>query len=172
MKRIFFLLSLTLLTLIAANAQDSTAKKQYVGKYKFPEGSIVPEVVVVMDNGALMMNSSAGTSSLEQIKADTFSIVSFNGTAVFIRNNTKKVIGVHIDASGYVLDGVKDSTAIIDVSYYKPGINSQLQSVFAPAYVSANSLEKEKIKNYIIVRECMFTVPGSKPYRLNKNVIF
>jgi hypothetical protein len=111
MKRTLLFLSMMLVTVVAANAQDSTAKKDYVGKYKFPEGSVVADVDVVIDNGVLMMNSSAGTSTLELIKGDTFSITSFNGTAAFKRNDAKKVIGVHIDAGGYVLDGVKDSTA-------------------------------------------------------------
>jgi hypothetical protein len=110
MKRTLLLLSITLVTLGTLHAQDSTAKKELAGKYKFPDGSVVPEVEVVIDNGVLMMNSSAGTSSLELVKGDTFSIVAFNGTAVFKRNDAKKVIGVHIDAGGYVLDGVKDSS--------------------------------------------------------------
>jgi hypothetical protein len=104
-----------LLILAAANAQDSTQRKDYLGKYKFPEGSVVPEVEVLIENGALMMNSSAGTSSLELIKGDTFTIVAFNGTAAFKRNDAKKVISVHIEAGGYILDGVKDSTTTTHV---------------------------------------------------------
>ncbi len=100
--------SITLTTL----AQDS-AQSQLLGKYKFPDGSVVTEVVVGFENGGLTMNSSAGTSVLELIKGDSFNIVSFNGTAVFKRNDAKKVIGVHVDASGYVLDGVKDGAAIV-----------------------------------------------------------
>jgi hypothetical protein len=46
------------------------------------------------------------------VKGDTFNIVNFNGIAVFKRNEMKKVTGVHIDASGYVLDGIKDSVAV------------------------------------------------------------
>ena len=44
MKRTLLLLSMVLLTIVAVNAQDSTQKKEYVGKYKFPDGSVVPEV--------------------------------------------------------------------------------------------------------------------------------
>src|SRR5438094_601534 len=98
-------------------AQDSTARKELIGKYKFPAGSVVEEVIVMQDNGTLMMNSSAGTSALELIKGDSFNIVNFNGIAVFKRNDMKKITGVHIDASGYVLEGVKDSaTAHLQVS--------------------------------------------------------
>ena len=109
MKKITLLFTIVMSIAIAANAQDTTTQKQYLGKYKFPDGSVVPEVEVVIENGQLMMNSSAGTSSLELLKPDSFSIVNFNGVAVFKRNADKKVIGVHIDAGGYILDGVKDT---------------------------------------------------------------
>jgi len=109
MKKITLLLALIMTVAIATNAQDTAVQKQYLGKYKFPDGSVVPEVEVLIESGQLMMNSSAGTSSLELLKPDSFSIVSFNGYAVFRRNADKKVIGVHIEAGGYVLDGTKDT---------------------------------------------------------------
>jgi hypothetical protein len=112
MKKILLLLPIALMCVISVFAQDSTAKKELVGKYKFPDGSVVAEVDVLIDNGVLMMNSSAGTSSLDFLKPDSFSIVAFNGTAVFKRNDQKKIIGVHIDAGGYILDGVKDSVKL------------------------------------------------------------
>jgi hypothetical protein len=113
MKQFKIIFTLVLLfTAVLAVAQDSTARKELVGKYKFPAGSVVEEVIVMQDNGILMMNSTAGTSSLELVKGDTFNIVNFNGIAVFKRNEMKKVTGVHIDASGYVLDGIKDSVAV------------------------------------------------------------
>ena len=97
-----------------ANAQDSTYK-ELLGKYKFPAGSVVDETTVTMENGILTMNSSAGASTLEKVKGDTFNIVSFNGIAVFKRDDTKKITGVHIDASGYVLDGVKEVAAALEM---------------------------------------------------------
>jgi len=110
MKSLLFSL-IVLLIAVAAHAQDST-QQQFVGKYKFPEGSAVPEVNVTIESGTLMMSSTAGTSSLQLVKGDTFSIISFNGIAVFKRNEGNKVVGVHIDASGYVLDGVKETAGI------------------------------------------------------------
>jgi hypothetical protein len=113
MKQLRSIFTLVLLaTSMLTIAQDSTVRKELIGKYKFPAGSVVEEVVVMLDNGILMMNSTAGASSLELIKGDSFNIVNFNGIAVFKRNEVKKVTGVHIDASGYVLDGVKDSIAV------------------------------------------------------------
>lgn len=97
---------------IAGLSQDSTLKKEILGKYKFPTGSVVEEVTVAEEGGMLTMSSSVGTSALELVKGDSFNIVSFNGIAVFKRNDLRKVVGVHIDASGYVLDGVKDSVAV------------------------------------------------------------
>jgi hypothetical protein len=108
MKRILVSVIMTAITCTALNAQDSSAL-QYVGKYKFPEGSIVAGVEVAMNNGALVMSSSAGVSDLGLLGVDSFNIVNFNGYAVFKRNEAKKIVGVHIEASGYILDGPKES---------------------------------------------------------------
>ena len=99
----------------ALHAQD-TSSHQYVGKYMFPDGSVIPSVEVTLDNGALSMSSTAGTSPLQLLGRDSFSIVTFNGYAVFRRNSTNKIVAVHIEASGYVLDGAKDTTALHDVA--------------------------------------------------------
>ena len=164
MKRSFLLLSAMLLIVIAANAQDSTQRKDYLGKYKFPEGSVVPEVEVLIENGMLMMNSSAGTSSLELIKGDTFTIVAFNGTAAFKRNDAKKVIGVHIDAGGYILDGVKDSTSTMKsmVRNYLYQQTTLVSALFKPVYVS-NAIAGE---GNIITRSGTRNIPGDKSYFL------
>jgi hypothetical protein len=92
---------------VSSFAQTDTLQ-QYAGKYKFPEGSVVAEVEVVYADGALTMNSSAGSSVLRFEKDDQFTIVSFDGTAVFTRNAQRKITGIHIEAMGYTLDGTKE----------------------------------------------------------------
>jgi hypothetical protein len=92
-------------------AQD-TSSHQYVGKYMFPDGSVIPLVEITLDNGALSISSTAGTSALQLLGTDSFSIVTFNGYAVFRRSSTNKIMSVHIEASGYVLDGARDTTAL------------------------------------------------------------
>ncbi|MFT3932998.1 MAG: hypothetical protein QM726_05220 [Chitinophagaceae bacterium] len=111
MKKSIQLFLLLLVVGSAVHAQDTTYK-EFVGKYKFPAGSVVEEVIVNLESGALSMNSSAGASALEKIKGDTFNVVAFNGIAVFKRDENKKVIGVHVDASGYVLDGEKEAAKL------------------------------------------------------------
>ena len=86
--------------------------QQYTGKYKFPEGSIIAEVEVLLNDGVLVMNSSAGSSALRVDREDDFSITAFNGSATFKRNNDKKIIGVHIEALGYTLDGTRESSTV------------------------------------------------------------
>jgi len=99
-----------ILLAIAANAQDTT-HKEMVGRYKFPAGSVIDEAIVTWDAGILTMSSTAGTSTLEKVKGDTFNVVSFSGICVFQRDANKKINGVHVDASGYILDGTKDAAA-------------------------------------------------------------
>ncbi|MBS1626525.1 MAG: hypothetical protein JSR09_01910 [Bacteroidetes bacterium] len=121
MKKIFAtILALFFVSVLFAQADSSRKQtdsiyKQYVGKYHFPDGSVVTEVTVLFDGGVLIMQSSAGNSGLEKTSnADMFVIVSFEGTAVFKRDDAKKVIGVVIDAMGYHLEGSKDSPAMLN----------------------------------------------------------
>ncbi len=109
MKKMF-LLGVTICFFYAAGAQTTTADstlQQYVGKYKFPEGSVIADVTVTLEGGVLTMSSSAGPSPLEKQSEDLFSITQFQGTAKFNRDANKKVIGVSINAMGYSLEGTK-----------------------------------------------------------------
>ena len=110
MKKMF-LSFLVMSFFVAVHAQDSTLQ-QYTGKYRFPDGSVVTEIAVTIEGGVLTSNSSAGTSALEKLGVDTFSVVSFQGTAVFKRDESKKIVGVVIDAMGYHLEGTKDAAAL------------------------------------------------------------
>ena len=66
MKKIIFTLIFILGVVVVSSAQQDTTLAQYVGKYKFPDGSVVADVAVTIDNGALVMGSSAGNSTLEK----------------------------------------------------------------------------------------------------------
>lgn len=114
---------------VAINAQTAPAPtpplEDFVGKYVFPDGSVVPDVTVTLDGSLLTMASSAGTSALTELGIDSFSIVEFSGTAVFKRGDDKKVNAVHIEAMGYVLDGQKQNNGAWSFTFYlKP--NSEL----------------------------------------------
>lgn len=112
MKKIIFLVIASLF-MVTLNAQTEPTPKppleDFVGKYVFPDGSVVPEVDVILSNNALTMSSTAGTSVLTELGIDSFQIVEFSGIAVFKRGDDKKVNAVHIEAMGYVLDGQKKS---------------------------------------------------------------
>lgn len=95
----------------AASAQQDSSANAILGKYKFSEGSIVPEATVTNENGTIIMTTSAGSSELVKQNEDVYTIVAFQGTAAFKRNDAKKVIGVVIDAMGYHLEGTKEQAA-------------------------------------------------------------
>jgi hypothetical protein len=103
--------------LVFLYAQDTTLN-EYVGTYTFPEGGPVTTVDVKLENGSLVANSTAGSSPLERISKDTFSIVAHNGIAYFTRDSTKKVNGIKIEVGETILEGKKESldfAAINDV---------------------------------------------------------
>ncbi len=119
-----FLLCIAICFFYAADAQQTPAPdstlQQYVGKYKFPEGSVIADVVVALESGALSMSSSAGTSPLEKQQGeDIFTITQFQGTAKFNRDANKKIIGVSINAMGYVLEGTKAEGSLAGVVKYQ-----------------------------------------------------
>jgi len=121
MKKIILSI-LTLLFILNVNAQSDPAPKpplsDYVGRYVFPEGSVVPDVTVALNGEALTMSSAAGNSNLTEAGRDTFTIVEFSGIAIFKRGEDKKVNAVHIEAQGYVLDGQKQSGGSWSFTYY------------------------------------------------------
>jgi len=108
--------------IISVNAQSDPAPKSplsdFLGRYVFPEGSVVPDVTVALSGEALTMSSVAGTSALTDLGRDSFTIVEFSGVAIFKRGDDKKVNGVHIEAQGYVLDGQKQSSGAWSFTYY------------------------------------------------------
>jgi len=120
--RKFILFILTPVFIFSANAQSDPAPKpppsDFVGRYVFPEGSVVPDVTVALSGEALTMTSAAGSSNLTDLGRDTFTIVEFSGVAVFKRGEDKKVNAVHIEAQGYVLDGQKQSGGAWSFTYY------------------------------------------------------
>jgi hypothetical protein len=111
MKKIF-LLFFGVVCVSVIHAQSDSTLKEYTGKYTFPDGSVVADVTISLDNGALSMAASVGTSPLEKGAAeDTYIITAFQGTAVFKRNDAKKIVGIVIDAMGYHLEGTKDTNS-------------------------------------------------------------
>jgi hypothetical protein len=103
MKKFIPLFIITILFSVALHAQDSL--RQYVAKYKFPEGSAVSEITVVLENGSLSFNSAMGNTPIEKTGTDEFSIPAYSGTATFTRNEAKKITGLHIEAGGQILEG-------------------------------------------------------------------
>lgn len=115
MKKMILALAAVLFTVVAFSQEVPTpdsSLQQYTGKYKFPEGSVVAEIAVLIDGGGLVMSASVGTSPLEKREEDVFFIVQFQGTAKFNRDANRKVVGVTINAMGYVLEGTRTEGAL------------------------------------------------------------
>jgi len=62
-----------------------------------------------------MMNSQAGSSTLEKSAEDVYVITQFQGTAKFTRDENKKVTGVTIMAMGYELVGTKEPSSTLSL---------------------------------------------------------
>lgn len=116
MKKLLF--SLLCMVALSASAQDSTLK-EYVGRYLFPEGSIVPSAEVTLSNNVLSVNSTQGSSVMQKMAKDTFAIISFDGMAYYRRNDKGVVIGVRVEVGDHILEGVKENaTTFFDRQKY------------------------------------------------------
>ena len=125
--------AISVLLIIQASAQTEPEKKHklddFVGRYVFPDGSVVPDVTVVISDNILNMSSAAGASELTELGVDSFNIVQFSGLAAFKRGEDKKVNAVHIEAQGYVLDGTKQSNGSWSFIYRHQPINKEIDRV-------------------------------------------
>ena len=110
MRKVALFFAICFVSCLSLKAQDSL--NQYVAKYKFPEGSAVLQVDVILENGVLMVNSAMGSASLEKKGVDTFAMPSYNGTVVFTRNEAKKIIGIKIDVMNILLEGIREENNI------------------------------------------------------------
>lgn len=116
MKKLLF--SLLCLVAITASAQDSTLK-EYVGRYIFPEGSIVPSAEITLSNNVLTVSSTQGSSIMQRMAKDTFALVSFDGMAYYRRNDKGVVTGVRVEVGDFILEGTKENaTTFFDRQKY------------------------------------------------------
>lgn len=112
MKKIVFTATLfffAFTSILAQTPQDTL--QHYVGKYKFPDGSVVTEITVSVENGTLMASSTLGNAELRKIETDVFEIVGYGGTATFKRNSDSKVITVQIIVGDINMEGTKTEFA-------------------------------------------------------------
>jgi Domain of unknown function (DUF3471) len=93
--------------LSAQQTPPTDSLKEYIGSYRFPEGSEVTEIKVVVENGVLWANSDKGNSELKKIEKDVFEVVSYTGTATFKRDEKGKINGLHIEVGNLIMDGTK-----------------------------------------------------------------
>ncbi len=115
MKKMFLTI-LTLSSFIVLFGQENPQQdslKEYAGKYVFPEGSVVTEIMVSLQEGSLYASSTAGNSELKKIDKDIFEIIAFSGKAFFKRNAQAKLSGVRIEVEDLILEGTKSEDAFV-----------------------------------------------------------
>jgi len=109
MKKLLLLLFALSGTLILSAQQTpkSDSLTEYIGKYKFPDGSEVTEIRIVVENGVLWAKSDKGDSELKRIEKDSFEVVTYTGTATFKRDEKGKVNVLHIAVGDLIMDGTR-----------------------------------------------------------------
>ncbi len=98
---------MTILCLATARAQTDSLK-EYTGKYKFPDGSVVTEISVVLENGGLTASSVMGSTELKKTDTkDVFDIVAYSGVATFKRNAEGKLTSLRVQVQDIDMEGTK-----------------------------------------------------------------
>lgn len=111
MQKLFLSFLFVVLTATAFSQTDSL--EQYTGKYKFPDGSPVAEIGVVLESGILTATSVMGNSELRKTdNKDVFEIVAYAGTATFRRSDDGKIKTMRVQVQDVDMEGVKESSSI------------------------------------------------------------
>lgn len=105
---------LVLVSVIAVHAQTDSLQ-EYTGKYKFPEGSPVNEIGVIVENGVLTATSAMGNSEFKKTDTkDVFEVVAFGGSATFKRNAEGKITTLLIQVQDITMEGSKSEGIYVD----------------------------------------------------------
>jgi hypothetical protein len=106
MKKITLLFTVFVIACFSLKAEESL--QQYAAKYKFPQGSLISELNIVFDKGALSVSSTLGSSTIEKKNGDHFNLTTYKGTAVFVRNEAKRITGIKVEINGVTVEGTRE----------------------------------------------------------------
>lgn len=114
MKKILSLLIITLFIGAAGYARttnfpDTTGFYQYIGDYKFPEGSFVDSVNISFSDSVLVGSSTQGSTTLTKLGVDSFKLDNYDGTLVFKRDESNNVKTMILEVDGNTIIGEKIS---------------------------------------------------------------
>lgn len=103
-----------LLASCVINAQTDSLQ-EYTGKYKFPDGSPVTEIGVVVESGILTATSVMGNSELKKTDdKDVYEIVAYGGTATFKRGDDGKIKTMRVQVQDVDMEGTKEDGIYIN----------------------------------------------------------
>jgi hypothetical protein len=110
-----FLFMLCFASCIIAYANADSTLNEYTGKYRFPGGCVIRHInISVEDSSTLFVKATLGNVYLDRIAADSFSVEDYSGYVVFVRNETKNIVGIHVkvDKPDVELEGTKDPVPV------------------------------------------------------------
>ncbi len=108
------ILSFLFLSAVLMGSAQADSLHEYTGKYKFPDGSPVTEIGVIVDNGVLTATASMGNTELRATETkDVFEIVAYGGLATFVRNEEGKIVSLRVQVQDVDMEGTKDGFSSI-----------------------------------------------------------
>ena len=97
MKKMCLFLLIIVATQMNVNAQNKQGLEDYVGRYVLPAGSLVDDAVItIVNDSVLNISASAGTSDLQYVDGEEYSLPQYGGTIVFVRDESNHIKGFKI----------------------------------------------------------------------------
>ena len=117
-KILLFIIAVAAFSFVKAQSSPADSLKEYTGKYKFPEGTPFTEVTISLENGVLNATSAAGGSELKRREGDVFDIVAYGGTAIFKRNDDKKIVKLQVQVNDLDIEGEKTEGLYLSTEFW------------------------------------------------------
>lgn len=96
MKETYFLILVMIFIALQMKAQDK-GLKEYEGTYTFADQSLVAFAdIVIANDKTLNISATVGSSDLQYVNEDKFSLPQYGGTINFVRNADNTVSGFKI----------------------------------------------------------------------------
>lgn len=93
----------------AQSVTMDTVYAQYLGTYKFPDGSAVNEIEISWADTILTITSDQGSAMLTKVAVDSFTMSAYDGIIAFKRTADNKVNQIYIYVMGMTLIGDKQA---------------------------------------------------------------
>jgi hypothetical protein len=107
MKKVLLTVMIIAGLLIAAQAGNKANRKEYAGRYVFPEEIMVDPIEITLQSDTLLtLFSPVGEITLKFVEGDRFEFPQYGGVIVFERNKKQEVCSCRISVTAINVEDI------------------------------------------------------------------